>query len=73
MAKTAQSVVVTAQRGLSNCAAVQVRSLEETLVKPTLPQQFLSKELENLQPKTVIEKTNFSVWFLFRQWLFCRQ
>ena len=42
-------------------------------VKPTLPQQFLSKEVENLKPKTVVEKTNFSVWFLFRQWLFCRQ
>ena len=41
-------------------------------VKPSLSQQFLSKELENLQPKTVIEKINFSVWFLFRQWLFCR-
>ena len=27
----AQSVVVTAQRGLSNCAAAQARSLEETL------------------------------------------
>ena len=25
-------------------------------VKPTLSQQFVSKELENLQPKTVIEK-----------------
>ena len=39
-------------------------------VKPTLSQQFLSKKLESLQPKTVIEKTNFSFWFLFRQWLF---
>ena len=28
-------------------------------VTPTLPQQFLSKELESLQPKTVIEKINF--------------
>ena len=40
---------------------------------PTLSQQFLSKELESLQPKTVMEKINFTFWFLFRQWLFCRQ
>ena len=32
MVETAQSVVVTAQRGLSNCAAAQARSLEGTLV-----------------------------------------
>ena len=33
MVETAQSVVVTAQRGLSNCAAAQMRSLEGTLTK----------------------------------------
>ena len=32
MLETAQSVVVTAQRGLSNCAAAHVRSLEGTLL-----------------------------------------
>ena len=32
MLETAQSVVVTAQRGLSNCAAAQARSLEGTLI-----------------------------------------
>ena len=32
-------------------------------VKPTLPQQFLSKELENLQPKTVIEEQNLVFGF----------
>ena len=32
-------------------------------VTPTLSQQFLSKELESLQPKTVMEKINFSVCF----------
>ena len=42
-------------------------------VKPTLSQQFVSKELENLQPNPIIEKTNFSFWFLFRQRLFYRQ
>ena len=42
-------------------------------VKPTLSQHLLSKKLEIFQPKTVIEKINFSFWFLFRQWLFCRQ
>ena len=31
MLETAQSVVVTAQRGLSNCAAAHARSLEGTL------------------------------------------
>ena len=30
--ETAQSIVVTAQRGLSNCAAAHARSLEGTLV-----------------------------------------
>ena len=32
MVETAQSVVVTAQRGLNNCAAAQARSLEGTLI-----------------------------------------
>ena len=32
MVEIAQSAVVTAQRGLSNCAAAQARSLEGTLV-----------------------------------------
>ena len=30
---------------------------------PTLSQQFLSKELESFQPKTVLEKINFTFWF----------
>ena len=33
MVETAQSVVVTAQRGQNNCAAAQARSLEETLLR----------------------------------------
>ena len=32
MVETAQTVVITAQRGLSNCAAAHARSLEGTLV-----------------------------------------
>ena len=33
MLETAQTVVVTAQRGLSNCTAAHARSLEGTLVR----------------------------------------
>ena len=32
-------------------------------VKPTLSQQFLLKELESLQPKTVMEKINLIFGF----------
>ena len=43
MVETAQSVVVTAQRDLNNCAAAQARSLEGTLVT--------IKEVAKQQPK----------------------
>ena len=36
MLETAQSVVVTAQRGISNCAAAHARSLEGTLLATSL-------------------------------------
>ena len=39
MVVTAQSVVITAQRGVSNCAAAQARSLEGTL--PIMPSLML--------------------------------
>ena len=51
----------------------KMRFHPKNYVTPTLSQQFLSKELESLQPKTVIEKINFGFWFLFRQRLFSRQ
>ena len=41
----------------------KMRFHPKNYVTPTLSQQYLSKELESLQPKTVIEKINFCFGF----------